>query len=574
MIILITGSSLKKEFLRRRFPELEDRHFASSLDLSFETHILGETKGTGVDLVLNFLAEDKPQASVRCLADGGRFLESDSSTCQTTRLWKCPAFHRNATFHGIVMDKILVGQSLMVTAKRRLFEMVRDGIASGVVRPLDTILFTRDKAEAAFRLMASGKHVGKVVLQIRPEEVHHHAGPTVPLLVEATARTYFYEHKSYVIVGGLGGFGLELADWMVTRGCRKLLLTSRSGLRTGYQKLCLHRWRALGVQVLARNSDVASEGGARMVIEEATSMGPVGGIFNLAMALISFFAHPMRTKTLEAHCQYQLQLSPQHYPCVIAWRELDHFVVFSSTSCGRGNAGQTNYGYANSVMERICECRVADGLPGLAIQWGTIGGVGLIGEMMGQQTFLLGLAPQKIRSCMAVMDQFLSQGHPVVSSYVKADLSRKPGDKEKHSLIESVARILGVQDASRLSPDISLGELGIDSLMSVDVKQTLEQDCDVTLSTQEIRQLTIARIRQIDECHRDASSSRGKSSAAHGKKGAETLEKEGTSHCWTRAESLRDASGVSDGHLRCPGRTHQGLSQEGQQGGERARPSA
>lgn len=45
--------------------------------------------------------------------------------------------------------------------------------------------------------------------------------------------------------------------------------------------------------------------------------------------------------------------------------ELDHFVVFSSVSCGRGNAGQTNYGFANSVMERICEARQEAGLPGV-----------------------------------------------------------------------------------------------------------------------------------------------------------------------------------------------------------------
>lgn len=51
------------------------------------------------------------------------------------------------------------------------------------------------------------------------------------------------------------------------------------------------------------------------------------------------------------------------------------FVVFSSVSCGRGNAGQTNYGMANSVMERICEQRKRDGLPGVAIQWGAIGEV-------------------------------------------------------------------------------------------------------------------------------------------------------------------------------------------------------
>lgn len=45
--------------------------------------------------------------------------------------------------------------------------------------------------------------------------------------------------------------------------------------------------------------------------------------------------------------------------------DLDWFVCFSSIACGRGNAGQSNYGYANSVMERICEERVNEGLPGI-----------------------------------------------------------------------------------------------------------------------------------------------------------------------------------------------------------------
>jgi hypothetical protein len=64
---------------------------------------------------------------------------------------------------------------------------------------------------------------------------------------------------------------------------------------------------------------------------------------------------------------------------------LCHFVVFSSVSCGRGNAGQTNYGMNNSIMERICEARVRDGLPGLAVQWGAVGDVGLVAEMQEEQ---------------------------------------------------------------------------------------------------------------------------------------------------------------------------------------------
>ncbi|KAH7944594.1 hypothetical protein HPB52_021512 [Rhipicephalus sanguineus] len=514
-VFTTVGSVSKREFLRCRFPELENRHFASSRDTSFEAHILSETKGRGVDLVLNSLTEDKLQASVRCLADDGRFLEIEKFDSSKNSSLGMLVFCRNVTFHGIMMDKMLVDHSYSTADKRRLFAMVRDGIASGVVRPLDAILFTRNKAEEAFRFMASGKHIGKVVIQIRPEESHRHAAPAVPLAVEAIARPCFYGHKSYVIAGGLGGFGLELGDWMVTRGCRKLLLTCRSGLKTGYQKLCLHRWRAVGVEVLARSSDVASEEGARTVIEEAASMGPVGGIFNLAMVLRDALVENQTVETFEAACKPKVagtqlldQLSRQLCP------HLDHFVVFSSTSCGRGNAGQTNYGYANSVMERICDRRVADGLPGLAIQWGTVGDVGLIGESMGQQTFLLGLAPQKIRSCIAVMDQFLSQGHPVVSSYVKADQSPKLDGDKKQDLIQSVARILGVKDTSRLNPDISLGELGIDSLMSVEVKQTLERDYDITLSIREIRQLTIARIRHNGEGRRDASSSNNKTSPA------------------------------------------------------------
>ena len=61
--------------------------------------------------------------------------------------------------------------------------------------------------------------------------------------------------------------------------------------------------------------------------------------------------------------------------------QLDYFVAFSSVSCGRGNAAQTNYGFANSTIERICEKRRADGLHGLAIQWGPIGDVGVLVDM-------------------------------------------------------------------------------------------------------------------------------------------------------------------------------------------------
>src|SRR6185437_5057128 len=88
---------------------------------------------------------------------------------------------------------------------------------------------------------------------------------------------------------------------------------------------------------------------------------------------------------------------------------LDYFVVFSSVSCGKGNAGQSNYGFANSVCEHICESRRRDGLHGLAIQWGPIGDVGVIAD--SEMSSLSGIVKQRINSCLDVLDKLLQSHH-------------------------------------------------------------------------------------------------------------------------------------------------------------------
>ncbi|KAM7297552.1 fatty acid synthase-like [Ixodes scapularis] len=159
------GSQEKREFLKRRFPQLQNRNFANSRDLSFEEHILRETEGRGVDLVLNSLAEEKLQASVRCLATHGRFLEIGKFDLSQNNALGMAVFLKNVSFQGIMLDA-LFGDDLRVAAdKRRVIQLVREGIASGAVQPLDAVRFDRDRVEEAFRFMASGKHMGKVVLE-------------------------------------------------------------------------------------------------------------------------------------------------------------------------------------------------------------------------------------------------------------------------------------------------------------------------------------------------------------------------------------------------------------------------
>jgi len=81
----------------------------------------------------------------------------------------------------------------------------------------------------------------------------------------------------------LGGFGLELADWLVLRGARKLVLSSRTGIRNGYQSLRVRLWRSYGAKVVISLADITTESGVTDLLSDANRLGQVDAIFNLAL---------------------------------------------------------------------------------------------------------------------------------------------------------------------------------------------------------------------------------------------------------------------------------------------------
>ena len=81
----------------------------------------------------------------------------------------------------------------------------------------------------------------------------------------------------------MGGFGLELANWLVLRGARKLVLSSRTGIRTGYQSLCVRLWRSYGAKVVISLADITTESGVTDLLSDANRLGQVDAIFNLAV---------------------------------------------------------------------------------------------------------------------------------------------------------------------------------------------------------------------------------------------------------------------------------------------------
>lgn len=376
-VFTTVGTPEKRLYLKKTFPQLTDKHIGNSRDMSFERLILDNTHGRGVDVVLNSLAEEKLHASIRCLATNGRFLEIGKYDMLNANRIEMSIFLRNISFHGILLESLLEDSE----DKRETIRLVSDGIENGVVCPLPTTVFPKRSLEQGFRFMMTGKHIGKVLLKIRDEEPRKCMLP-MPRTMTAVPCTYMNPEKSYVLVGGLGGFGLELTNWMIARGARFIVLVSHTGIRTGYQTSRVQHWRENGIKIIISAADITTFSGAERLIDESNRLAPVGGIFNLAVVLRDALFNNLQVADFEAVVLPKVNgtrnldaTSRKSCP------SLDHFVVFSSISCGRGNPGQSNYGLANSAMERMMEKRHAAGLPGLAIQWGIIGDVGLyVGE--------------------------------------------------------------------------------------------------------------------------------------------------------------------------------------------------
>ncbi|XP_047345880.1 fatty acid synthase-like [Vespa velutina] len=321
------------KFNKETFPSINDNHIGNSRDTSFEKMILQQTNGAGVDIVLNSLAEDKLQASLRCLAYRGRFLEIGQFDLAANNELSTKIFMKGISFHSVMLDKVINTNDEIKNEISSIFNKL---IKENAIKPIIRTVFGKDQIETALRFMAAGKHMGKVLIKICQENE--------PL------NTFILVEPSYT--------------------CKKRLR----------EWLSIHENQNMGIiQRKYQDSDLdaAKQEDCELIMKKAIDQGPVDGIFNLAVSLkdniyrnqtLETFKESFKGKAWATKCLDEVtrKLCP----------DLRHFVVFSSVSCGRGNAGQTNYGMANSIMEIIYEKRV--GLPRLVIQWGVIGDVGLV----------------------------------------------------------------------------------------------------------------------------------------------------------------------------------------------------
>lgn len=508
-VIASAGSPGKRALLKT----MGVRHVIDSRRADFAEVVMEITNGKGVDVVLNSLAAEAIPMGLSCLAQFGRFIEiGKRDIYQNSRIPLWP-LRKNASFHVVAMDAIFSGDEEQTS---QILQKIAELVADGSLHPLPFRSFPACRIDAAFRLMAQGKHTGKVIVSF-PE-------PFVPRRAEPLASGFTVKAEgAYLITGAFGGFGKVLATWLADCGARNLVLTSRKGASTPEAKAFVESLQDRGVNVQVMQADVGSAADVKRLFKEMSDQ-KLNGVFHLAMVIDDA---PMAALTRE---RMQSVMAPKAYG---AWllheatqgMKLDCFVMFSSVSSIFGNPAQANYAAANAFQDALAHHRHAAGLPALAINWGALGGEGYVARNERVAEFLArqGTMPLSPREVVGLMETFLatgatqamalrvdwskwrqsfrsSQESPLLervfaagvegteTSGSKSDWRRKiesAAPEERTDIVGQAVRDV-VGSVLRVKPDTlrddqPLTDLGLDSLMAVEIENSIESAIGVAL---------------------------------------------------------------------------------------------
>ncbi len=514
-VIATAGSPEKREFLRR----LGVSHVFDSRSLSFADEVMAITAGEGVDVVLNSLAGEAIPKGLSVLRNKGRFVELGvRDMLQNRRLAMAP-FRNNLSFYFVDFGRVNREEPGRVQAVLR---DVSDLVSAGAYAPLPHRLVPASLVRDAFRLMAQAKHIGKIVLSLDDPDVRV-APPAGAGRLKAGA--------TYLVTGGLGGFGLLVARWMVRQGATHLILTGRSGAAAEQAREAVATLERAGATVVVARADVTRADDVEALLARCgSSLPPLKGIVHAAMVLDDCVLPNLTRERLIRVLDPKI-LGAWHLDRLTRDVPLDFFILFSSCSSILGLPGQANYDAANACLDALAWSRRARGLPATTVNWGFLGQVGYaaahehvvarfesIGvpaispdeavEALGQALYRQPVQLSVLRIDWAA---FLGQSPTCASSpkfSVFAPLAPREGSgaaagpgalrralaaglqEDAVAAVEAllrdqVARVVGTA-AAKLDAHTSLRDLGFDSLMAVELRNWAESALGVHLRTMEI----------------------------------------------------------------------------------------
>jgi acyl transferase domain-containing protein/acyl carrier protein len=323
---------------------------------------------------------------------------------------------------------------------------------------------------------------------------------------------------TYLMTGGCGGLGLRVAEQLATLGARHLVLVSRRAPPPAAQAM-IRELDARGVQVTVAQADVADRAQLARVLAQIPADRPLRGIWHLAGVLDDGLMQHQTAARLR-QVMAAKALGAWHLHQLTQTCALDYFVLFSSVSGLLGTPGQATYAAANAFLDGLAELRQAQGLPALAIQWGSWSEVGMSARLGLDETLqqkgegvitpeqgLAALTQISGRSGQlallpivwsrfiaqhavlpAVFAQFAAtQPTPSTDQTLAVQLQAAPASQRLALLTDRVSDLLvqtlGLETTADPDPEAGFTTLGMDSLAAIELRNHLQRELACTLPT-------------------------------------------------------------------------------------------
>ncbi|MGW0959957.1 type I polyketide synthase [Streptomyces gelaticus] len=505
----LAGAEVYATASPRKWPLLRSQgvaHIMNSRTLDFADEVLEATGGRGVDIVLNSLNKDYIPAGLRCLAADGRFVELGKIGIWSPEEMR--ARRPDVGYHNFDLSELPAEE--LERLNGGILRTVAEHIEAGRLTPLPVVGYSLDETEEAFGVLSRGANLGKIVLEFRDERDL----PARPVDIDAG--------QTYLVTGGLGALGLASARKLVREGARHIALVSRRAVDES-ERAAIAAGLGEGVEVRVHQGDIADAADVRRIVEEtAAGTHPLGGVLHAAGVLADA---PLAAQTWESmdtvlrakvHGTWLLHRAVAEVPTV------RFFVGYSSVSSVLGAVGQANYAAGNAYMDVLMQWRAAAGLPGLSVNWGPWGDIGMAAALTGHQiegiearglkfikpdaalnALFAALARPRAQTVVgefgwdayidalptpnALFDELRSGrggGAERAAFDIDALLGRPKPEREvalRELLRDRIAHVLRYDSPEEIDLDARLVDLGLDSLGSVELKNALETALGIPL---------------------------------------------------------------------------------------------
>ncbi|KAI0483452.1 putative polyketide synthase [Xylaria cf. heliscus] len=357
-----------------------DRIF-SSRDDSFAANTLAKTSGRGVDVVLNSLAGPLLDASWKCVATFGRFLEIGKRDIQANKSLPMRVFQDAVSFAAIdVIHLMRYKGDVVAEAIKEVLHLFEHKC----IRPVYPVTaYPMSDIQLAYRKMQAGQHRGKIVVVPQP-------GDRVPV-VPQTRSAKLDSKSTYLLVGGVQGLGQAIAQWAVERGARNLIIISRSVASNTEAIEITHQLSADGCRVKLCSCDVADWSSLAETLNECRrEMPPIRGVIQGAVVLDDSPFESMSLKQWHTANRPKVQATLNlHDLLQDGAEELDFFIMLSSIVSTVGNANQANYAAGSAFQDAFARCQRNRGLPYMSIDIGVVRSLGRAARAKGVVDYLV-----------------------------------------------------------------------------------------------------------------------------------------------------------------------------------------